>query len=218
MSYKAVIFDLDGTALDTLADLKNSVNYALSKHSLPERSLKEIRAFVGNGIQKLIERSVPENTAPELFDAVFADFKVHYREHCADETGAYDGIKDVLLLLKERGIRTAVVSNKAHFEVCRLCEIYFDGLFEACAGERDGIRKKPAPDAVNALIEQFGLEKSDCVYIGDSETDIKTAQNAGIDCVSVLWGFRDEAQLRENGATFFVKTCKELAEYLLKNI
>lgn len=218
MAYKAVIFDLDGTVLDTLADLKTSVNFALSKNGLPERSLKEIRAFVGNGIRKLIERSVPANTAPETYDAVFADFRAHYREHCADETGAYDGIKDLLLLLKERGIHTAVVSNKAHFEVCKLCELYFDGLFESCAGEREGIRKKPAPDAVNALIDRFGLEKNDCVYIGDSETDIETAHNAGIDCISVLWGFRDEAQLKENGASLFVKTCAELTEYILKNI
>lgn len=218
MAYKAVIFDLDGTVLDTLEDLKNSVNYALSKNGLPERTLDEIRTFVGNGIKKLIERSVPENTDEALFNTVFSDFKAHYSENCAVFTKPYDGINDLLRELKARGIKTAVVSNKAHPEVVRLCDYYFNGLFESCAGEREGIRRKPAPDSVNDVIAKLGVEKIECVYIGDSETDVKTALNAEIDCVSVLWGFRDETTLRENGAAFFIKTCAELREYLLKNI
>ena len=200
MKYKLVIFDLDGTLLDTLEDLCDSVNFALSSHKLPERSIDEVRSFVGNGIRRLIDLSVPDNTDTSVADSVFDSFKAYYKEHSSDKTKPYEGVMLLLKFLGEQGFRTAVVSNKADFAVKNLVKKYFDGLFDYAAGEKEGIPRKPSPESVYNAIEFFGLSYSDCVYVGDSEVDIATAVNAGIDSIIVTWGFRDRDTLIKAGA------------------
>lgn len=192
----------------------NSVNYALRKNSLPERSREEVRAFVGNGIRLLIERAVPGGTGIGITDKVFADFKEHYAVHSCDNTRPYEGINELLTVLNEKGIKTAVVSNKADFAVQTLSERYFAGLFAVSVGERENIARKPAPDSVNAVIEMLGVDKKSSVYVGDSEVDIETALNAGIPCISVDWGFRSRALLQEKGAATIVSSADELLHIL----
>ena len=206
MKYDLAIFDLDGTILDTLEDLKRSLSFALQSASLPERTLDETRRFVGNGIRRLIERAVPEGSDAVLIDAVYASFTAHYRDHCADHTKPYDGIEALVRALREAGMQTAVVSNKADFAVQSLCAQYFPGLFDAVAGEREGIRRKPAPDAVLAVLDSLHTPRERAVYIGDSEVDVKTAQNAGLDGIFVLWGFRDRDTLLREGADVLVSS------------
>ncbi len=210
MRYKIAIFDLDGTILDTLEDLKNSVNHALEKNNLPERSLNEIRAFVGNGIRVLIEKSVPYGTENDIVDSVFDDFKIYYENHSADNTKPYDGIIEVLTALKNRGIKLAVVSNKADFAVQTLVEKYFPKVFDYAVGERNEIRRKPYPDSVFSVMEKFGIKKYDTVYIGDSEVDIETSKNAEIDCVAVSWGFRDSEILEKLNPQYIVNEPNEI--------
>lgn len=214
MKYDIVIFDLDGTILDTLDDLCDSVNFALRENACAERSIDEVRAFVGNGIRLLIERAVPENTEKEICDKVFSDFKEHYKVHSRDKTKPYEGIIPMLEQIRSRGIKTAVVSNKADFAVKELVKTYFEGLFDFSVGEREGILKKPAPDSVFEAISVLEGEKKKCVYVGDSEVDIETAINAGLDCVIVSWGFRDRGYLEKQGATHIVSDVKELLSEL----
>ena len=213
--YKLAVFDMDGTILDTLEDLKDSTNFALEKCGYPTRTYDEVRRFVGNGIRKLIERAVPEGLTTEQIDRVHEVFTEHYKVHCADKTKAYDGIKPLLEKLRANGVKTAVVSNKADYGVQELCKEYFDGLFDYAVGEREGIRRKPAPDAVNEALRVLGIDKSEAVYIGDSDVDFETAKNAGLPCISVLWGFRDEEFLREKGATLFVHDPAEIYDIIM---
>lgn len=213
--YKLAVFDMDGTILDTLEDLKDSTNFALKKCGYPTRSYDEVRRFVGNGIRKLIERAVPEGLTVEQIDRVHEVFTEHYKVHCADTTKAYDGIKPLLEKLRASGVKTAVVSNKADYGVQELCRDYFDGLFDYAVGEREGIRRKPAPDAVNEALRVLGIDKSEAVYIGDSDVDFETAKNAELPCISVLWGFRDEEFLREKGATLFVRDPAEIYDIIM---
>ncbi len=213
--YKLAVFDMDGTILDTLEDLKDSTNFALEKCGYPTRSYDEVRRFVGNGIRKLIERAVPEGLTVEQIDRVHEVFTEHYKVHCADTTKAYDGIKPLLEKLRASGVKTAVVSNKADYGVQELCRDYFDGLFDYAVGEREGIRRKPAPDAVNEALRALGIDKSEAVYIGDSDVDFETAKNAELPCISVLWGFRDEEFLREKGATLFVRDPAEIYDIIM---
>lgn len=213
--YKLAVFDMDGTILDTLDDLKDSTNFALEKCGYPTRSYDEVRRFVGNGIRKLIERAVPEGLTTEQIDRVHEVFTEHYKVHCADKTKAYDGIKPLLEKLRASGVKTAVVSNKADYGVQELCKEYFDGLFDYAVGEREGIRRKPAPDAVNEALRVLGIDKSEAVYIGDSDVDFETAKNAELPCISVLWGFRDEEFLREKGATLFVRDPAEIYDIIM---
>lgn len=212
--YKLIIFDLDGTILNTLEDLADSTNYALSRNYFPERTIDEVREFVGNGIGRLIERAVPDGMGPAVVEKVLADFKVYYGEHCADKTKPYDGIKEVIGKLKKQGYMTAVVSNKADFAVQQLCEDYFSGLFDFVVGEREGIRRKPAPDSVLEVLERLHIEKKNTLYIGDSEVDIQTADNAGVDQVSVEWGFRKREYLLSQGARRIVKVPEEILSIL----
>lgn len=202
--YKLIIFDLDGTILNTLEDLADSTNYALAKHHLPERTIDEVRCFVGNGIGRLIARAVPAGTTEAVTEQVLADFKSYYGEHCADKTRPYDGIIELIQSLRECGYQTAVVSNKADFAVQQLCEQYFPKLFDFVVGEREGIRRKPSPDSVLEVLSRLQTEKTEALYVGDSEVDIQTARNAGIDAVSVEWGFRTREFLLENGAAQLV--------------
>ncbi len=200
---RLAIFDLDGTLLNTLGDLVASANAALTANHLPTHPQDSIRQFVGNGIRKLIERACPANASPELLNQVHADFCHHYAQHCADTTAPYPGIPNLLDELRRCGILTAVVSNKADFAVQQLCAQFFPNQFDAVAGEREGIRRKPAPDTVNSILHQLNVDASDAVYIGDSDVDVETARNAGTRCIAVTWGFRDRSTLEQAGATAF---------------
>lgn len=209
---KAVIFDMDGTILDTLDDLWGSVNHALALHQMPARPRKEVRRHLGNGMENLIRQSVPAGTPDAVCLQVLADFKAHYAEHCHDKTRPYPGISDLIARLRARGLRCAVVSNKGDFAVQQLVERYFPKDFDMAAGERAGIRRKPAPDVVNAVLDRWGLAADECVYVGDSEVDIQTARNVGCACVVVDWGFRDRDFLVDSGATCIVSSPDELLE------
>ncbi|MDD6327752.1 MAG: HAD family hydrolase [Eubacteriales bacterium] len=210
MKYKLIIFDMDGTTLYTIEDLTNSLNFALNKSKLPTRSLPEVLRFVGNGIRKLIERAVPDGSSEETIETVHANFTEHYTIHCADTTRPYDGIIKLLKTLKEKGILTAIVSNKADYAVQALCKDYFPNLFDAVAGEKQDVRKKPAPDMVNNILKSLNLTAHDAVYIGDSEVDIQTAKNSNMDCIAVDWGFRTREDLIQAGANVIVSTPDEI--------
>lgn len=214
MRYKLAIFDMDGTVLNTLDDLADSTNHALESCGLPKRTKDEVRRFVGNGIRLLIERAVPAGTSSELIDKVFAEFKAYYALHCADKTCAYDGIVDALKELKSKGYKLALVSNKVDFAVQELCKDYFPNIFDIAVGEREGMRKKPAPDSVLEVLRVLDIEKNDAVYIGDSDVDYETSVNSGIDDISVTWGFRDKEFMMEKGATVFVDSPDELVKLL----
>ena len=209
--YSVYIFDLDGTLLDTLQDLANSVNYALRKHDMPEHSIDDIRRFVGNGVRKLMERAVPEGEQNPQFEATFATFRQHYMEHSLDTTRPYDGIPELLRALKQKGCRLAVVSNKMMEATQELCAHFFPEI-EVAIGEHEaeGIRKKPAPDTVREALRLLGVGTENAVYVGDSDVDIMTARNSGLPCVSVLWGFRDRDFLTTHGATTFISHPSEL--------
>ena len=212
--YETIIFDLDGTLLDTLDDLWAATNAALSAYGLKERSREEVRSFVGNGIAKLMQRAIGRENYSE-FDGALDALKRYYGEHCMDKTKPYEGIIPLLEALKERGIKTAVESNKADFAVKILAEEYFKGLITEAVGENEaaGIRKKPAPDSLFAVMEKLNAKRETTLYVGDSEVDIQTAQNAGVACVSVTWGFKDREFLIGNGATTLVDTPSEILKY-----
>ena len=214
MKYQLVIFDLDGTLLDTLEDLADSTNYIMRQFGCPERTLSEVRSFVGNGIRKLLERSAPKDTPAEVIDGMFEQFKEYYGAHCADKTKPYDGILELLDTLQKQGTKLAVVSNKADYAVKALCEQYFPGYFDEAVGERVGIARKPAPDTVKEVLKNLKMEKSQAVYIGDSEVDVQTARNAEMDCIAVDWGFRDKEVLIKAGAETIVSTPAELFEHM----
>ena len=214
MQYQVFIFDLDGTILNTLEDLYLSVNAALKQSGFPERSLEEVRQFVGNGIRKLIERAVPSGTLETQISQVHQDFTEHYKIHCADHTKPYDHIPEVLQKIRSAGMKTAVVSNKADYAVQILCKDYFPDLFDAVAGEREGIRKKPAPDSVQAVLNALHLTPEQAVYIGDSDVDIETAENSGMPGISVEWGFRDMEFLIQHGAGKIISNPEELLELI----
>lgn len=208
--YKTYIFDLDGTLLSTLADLAASTNYALRTHHMPERSLDEVRRFVGNGVKKLMERAIPDGLNNPLFEETFATFRQHYMQHNLDTTQPYPGIMQLLEQLKAEGKNIAVVSNKFYAATRELCRHFFGDLVPVAIGEREDIRKKPAPDTVIEALRELGVDKEYAVYIGDSDVDIMTAKNSGMPCVSVLWGFRDKEFLLEHGATTLISQPEEM--------
>lgn len=208
--YKAIVFDLDGTLLDTLEDITSAVKFALENNGLPPRTRAEVRSFVGNGIVNLMRLAAGKHGADE--DKILSDFRAYYKAHCNDETKPYDGILSLLKTLKERGVKTAVLSNKADFATQMLVKEYFGELLDRAAGENEaaGIRRKPAPDALLAMMKELGVSQAETAYVGDSEVDIQTAKNAGVDCISVAWGFKDESFLKENGATTIAHSPSEL--------
>lgn len=221
MKYDTYIFDLDGTLLDTLTDLAASVNYALRTHNMPEHSIDDVRRFVGNGVRKLMERAVPDGAENPFFEAAFATFREYYMLHSLDTTKPYPGIPEVLAELKARGCHLAVVSNKMMAATVELCRHFFPDTIEVAIGENEaeGIRKKPAPDTVFAALRELQNKSLDSrlssltsVYVGDSDVDIATARNAGLPCISVLWGFRDRQFLLDHGATTFVSNPGELLD------
>ena len=208
--YRAVIFDLDGTLLNTLEDLRDGVNYVLALRGYPERSLEEIRRFVGNGIGKLIERAAPEGTAEEEREEILKEFRLYYTEHCRVKTGPYNGIMDLLKSLKEHNIQMAVVSNKNDAAVKELVKYYFSEYISVAIGECAGVRKKPSPDSVWKAISLLGVKKEQAVYVGDSEVDRATAANAGMECISVTWGFRDEELLKSLEPEYLIHKPEEI--------
>ena len=215
MRYDTYVFDLDGTLLDTLGDLAASVNYALRGHGMPEHSLDDVRRFVGNGVRRLMERAIPEGADNPLFDATFATFRQYYMAHSLDTTRPYDGIPETLAELRSRGCHIAVVSNKMMAATVELCQHFFPDTVEVAIGEHEaeGIRKKPAPDTVFAALRQLGVGKEQAVYVGDSDVDIQTAANAGLPCISVLWGFREKDFLIQHGATTFISAPSDLLSF-----
>lgn len=233
-----IIFDLDGTLLNTLDDLADAVNYALRTHGLPTHSYEAVRLMVGNGVSNLVLRGaglqrlnpsapadvewlpVPPEEAPvtpEEFERIFATFRAYYVDHCQQKTRLYDGISELLYILRARDYRMAIVSNKLQTGVTELQKVYFRDLIDVAIGEREGIPRKPAPGMVDAALRALCRDgetpddvRSRAVYVGDSDVDILTARNAGMPCISVLWGFRDEAFLRRHGATCFAHEPKDV--------
>lgn len=209
---KAVIWDLDGTLLDTLQDLHLAVNHALTIYGMPERTFEDTRRSVGNGVRRLMELSVPDGEDNALFEDVFAQFKEYYVQHCEDNTRPYDGIREVLVSLKASGLKMAIVSNKLQSGVTALYDKWFCGLVDVAIGEREGMNRKPAPDMVELAMRELGVSRDEAVYIGDSEVDQLTAKNSGLPCISVLWGFRTREELGE--ACAFVEAPEQIAQLL----
>ena len=209
-NFDTYVFDLDGTLLSTLGDLAASCNFALARNGMPERTREEVRLFVGNGVKKLMERAVPDGLSNPLFEKAYRDFRQHYMRHNLDTTQPYPGVLEMLGSLKARGKKVAVVSNKFYAATQELCRHFFPNLVDVAIGEREDIRKKPAPDTVLEALRQMRVGKEKAVYIGDSDVDIETAKNSGMPCISVLWGFRDPDFLIKHGGTIFVSSPVQL--------
>ena len=216
MNWKAVLFDMDGTVLDTLDDLTDSVNRSLAEFGLPIVDPSVVRRNLGNGAAFLIEHCVPPGTPEDLCARVLEFYKPWYDAHCRIHTRPYDGILPLMQDLRERGIRLAIISNKPDPAVQELAAAFFPGMLDVVVGESPGIRRKPSPDTVLEAASRMGFAVEDCVYIGDSEVDIETARNAGMACISVSWGFRDEEMLLSSGASILVRTPGELSERILQ--
>jgi phosphoglycolate phosphatase len=210
VNYDTYIFDLDGTLLDSLTDLAISCNYALRINNMPERTIDEVRCFVGNGVKKLMERAIPNGLQNPAFEKTYADFRQHYLVHNLDNTKPYPGIIPLLKRLHSEGKNIAVVSNKFYAATQDLVKHFFDEYITVAIGERENIRKKPAPDTVFEALRQLSASLSGAVYIGDSDVDVMTARNCNIPCISVLWGFRTKEFLIKNGATTFVTAPDEI--------
>ncbi len=200
-----ILFDLDGTLLDTLEDLLDATNYALAAHGFPPRTLKELRRFIGNGAENQMRLSLPEGSKDQV-QALLATYKPYYTDHCQIKTKPYEGISEALAVLKEK-YPIAIVSNKPDAAVKALCADYFPGIY--ALGEAPGCPRKPAADMVYKAMEAIGVEN--CIYVGDSEVDVLTAKNAKVPCLSVLWGFRDREDMEAVGAEYFCETTDELA-------
>ncbi len=210
MKYNTYIFDLDGTILDTLLDLANAVNFALREKNYPERSVAQVRSFIGNGIKMLIKRAVPADTSEEDYLQTLDIFTKYYLEHIADYTKPYDGIIDVVNELKSAGCKVAVVSNKAHEAAQAVVKSFFGDIFDEVVGKMDKFPSKPEPDSLFYTIKALESEAENCVYIGDSDVDVLTAHNAGLPCIGVTWGNRDEDVLIASGAEYIARIPKEI--------
>lgn len=211
--FKAVIFDLDGTLLDTLGDLHAAVNHALRAFGFAERSLDEVRRFIGNGVVKLMQRATPEGTDEETDARCLDAFREYYLAHMQDMTAPYEGVIPLIKELREKGIKTAVVSNKFHKAVYGLCLDYFPGLIDEAIGVSNEAERKPSPVNVYKAMEKLGVNADECIYIGDSEVDVQTAHNAGVKCIGVTWGFRDREELA--GAQIICDSCDEILKIIV---
>lgn len=216
MSYKAVLFDMDGTLLDTLEDLCDSTNHALAQMGYPLRGIEEIRRFIGNGAEKQIRRAVPEGTSEGKIMETLAAFRTYYQDHCQIKTKVYDGLLDVLSELKEKGVKMAVVSNKPDAAVKKLSREYFGDRLDYAIGPSDGVRCKPYPDMAEEALKALGVEKKDAVFVGDSEVDVQTGLNAGLDVIAVSWGFRSREVVIEAGAKMIADDASELEKLILE--
>lgn len=217
MKYKLVMFDLDGTVLNTINDLANSMNYVLSKYNMPLHSIEEIKQYLGNGIRRLVELSVKENTSNEEIEKVYHDFLAYYEVHSLDETKPYDGIIQLLTKLKKKGCILAMISNKADIVVQQLANRFFNGIFDYVVGEKNNIRKKPYPDSVIEVMKKYEISNQNAIYIGDTEVDSLTAINAKIDCIIVTWGFRKKEYLETLKKTFLVNQVDEIYKIVINS-
>ena len=213
---KALVWDLDGTLLNTIDDLAGSVNFALTKYNLPTKTVSEVKKAVGNGVNKLIERCIQNGQANINFVQILQAFKEHYSQNSAVKTAPYPQINETLKELKTRGFKLAVVSNKFESAVKELCQKYFPNTFDVIIGETPQIKRKPAPDMLFAALKKLQVQAEEIYFIGDSEVDVQTARNAQIKCLSALWGFRDKQTLLTNGATDFLNTPQEIFKFLEK--
>lgn len=212
-----VIFDLDGTLINSLGDLHACFNYAITQFGYPARTLDEIKSFVGNGITKAIERALPCKVSSEELNKIVSLFKNYYKEHMTELSFPYDGIISMLAELKEKDYKLAIVSNKFDDAVKGLCKQYFDNYIKVAIGEGCGIEKKPNPIGVYKAIKELDSNIENAVYVGDSDVDIQTAKNAGIPCISILWGFRDKDFLIKNGAELFANSPNDIIKIIEKN-
>lgn len=210
-----IVFDLDGTLLNTLEDLKDSVNYALKRQGFPLRSLEEIRSFVGNGIRLLMERAVPQNISSETFEICFKDFNDYYKIHMEDKTAPYEGINNMLTNIKKAGFKTTIVTNKIDYAAQDLCKRMFGKNIDFVVGSSDDRPNKPAPDGVYYALEKLDSKIENTVFVGDADTDILTAKNAGLISIGVLWGFRDREVIEKAGAEYIVESVKDLEKLLI---
>ena len=214
MKYSTVIFDLDGTLLDTIDDLAGSANHALVAMGYEALPLDLVRSYVGHGIRDLVSKCIPDGLENPKFEECFAEFKRHYYVHCADATKPYAGMVELVKKLSEKEYKLAIVSNKADAPVNTLNDKFFGNYISLAIGERPELKKKPDPAAVEFALKELGSEKFEAVYIGDSEVDVKTAANSGIDCILVSWGFRSKQTLIDAGANVIVDTPEELLAQL----
>lgn len=213
---RAIVFDLDGTLLNTLDDLCDSLNYALSACGMPTYTLNQVRLMVGNGTEDLLTRAVPGGKENPRFDECIAVYRARYTEHWNDKTRPYDGILPLLATLKEMGIGIGIASNKFDSAVKELARLHFGPLVDIAVGEGGDIRKKPLPDSIFAAMRALGATPEETLYVGDSDTDVFTGRNAGVFTVSVLWGFRDEDCMREAGSEHFITRPEEILEHVRK--
>lgn len=207
---------MDGTILNTIDDIAAAVNYILMKNNMEPRTVDEVKGFVGNGLYRTLKLSLRKELSEEEMSQMFDEFVAYYKEHSAINTRPYDGIVEAIKVLKDKGCKVAVVSNKRQEAVEELCEEFYKGLFDIALGDQDGIARKPAPDMVNKVLEFWNINNSEAIYVGDSEVDILTAKNSKLDCISVSWGFREKETLTDNGATVIVDTPEEMVKMVEK--
>lgn len=210
MKYTTIVFDCDGTLLDTLTDLRNAVNYVLRAHDLPERSVPEVKAALGNGVAHLMRQSLPDSISEAEFNTYLDEFKAYYGEHLQDYTAPYSGMLDVLDTLRAKGYKLAIVSNKIQEGITPLNKEYFGDRLPVAIGERPGLQRKPAPDMVLQALKELGSTQDESIYIGDSEVDVATAKNSGLLCIGVTWGFRDEQLHKDLGVTHIARKAEDI--------
>jgi len=207
---KLYLFDLDGTLLDTLQDLADATNHILRQNGYPTRTVEEVRAILGNGARCQLQRSLPGEVSEEELDRLLDQYRAYYEAHCENHTRPYERIEPLLTALRQRGCAVAILSNKPDGATKRLCAKYFPGI--PAQGQTDTVRRKPAPDGVLALLRQFDCPVEDAVYVGDSEVDLQTAENCGMDSILVTWGFRSREQLMAAGGRVIVDRPEEILE------
>ena len=210
MKYTTIVFDCDGTLLDTLTDLRNAVNYVLRTHDLPERSIPEVKAALGNGVAHLMRQSLPDSISEAEFNTYLDEFKAYYGEHLQDYTAPYPGMLDVLDTLRAKGYKLAIVSNKIQEGITPLNKEYFGDRLPIAIGERPGLQRKPAPDMVLQALKELNSTPNESIYVGDSEVDVATAENSGLLCISVTWGFREESLHQELGVTHIARKAEDI--------
>ncbi len=215
--WNTVIFDMDGTTLNTLDDLVDSINTVLYQYGYPKRATMEIRSFLGNGAARLMELSIPGGLDNPKFEQCLQDFKSHYKENMQNRTAPYAGILELLMKLQQQGFKLGIVSNKFDLAVKELSQNYFEGYMSVAIGETNKVKKKPAPDSVFEALKQLESTVEEAVYVGDSEVDVQTAKSAGLPCIGVTWGFRDKRVLEQEGADYIIDTPEELLEILNSN-
>ena len=217
MKIKAVLFDLDGTLMNTLEDLTDSTNYILEKHNFPKRTIKEIRSFVGNGIKKLMERAVPQNTDEKIINECYEEMLTYYKENSLIKTAPYVGTKEIVEKLHQEGFKIAIITNKAQNSADIIAEKFFGKSVDLVIGDDKKMPLKPNPAGIEKALEYFKISKDEAVYVGDSEVDLQTGTNGDLKTILVLWGFRDRDFLEEKGGKVFAETVEEL-ENLIKTL